>query len=58
MPDVKENFKNIYAGAGTTCTLGCDEPDNQETLVSCEKIETDYLVIEKDQTKILKSILC
>ena len=34
------------------------EPDNQENLVSCEKIETDFLVIEKDQTKILKSILC
>ena len=49
MLDVKENFRNRYEGAGTTCALGCDEPDYQEHLISCNKIETDYLVLENDQ---------
>ena len=49
MLDVKEDFKNRYEGAGTTCALGCDESDNQEHLISCNKIETDYLVLENDQ---------
>ena len=53
MLDVKENFKNRYAGEGTQllCALGCDMQDSQEHLLSCMKLQSNCLLLEKDQPK-------
>ena len=49
MLDVKDNFKNRYARSHTNCALGCDEPDSQEHLIRCKKLESNCVVLEQEQ---------
>ena len=51
MLDVKANFKNRYTGSSTNCAMGCDEPDSQEHLISCKKLENNCVVLEQEQPR-------
>ena len=50
MLNVKENFRNRYSNekAQTNCALGCPEPDSQQHLLVCNKLDNQNM-IEKEQ---------
>ena len=56
MLDVKENFRNRYSNerAQTTCALGCPEPDSQQHLLVCKKLDNQNL-IEKNNNQNIKT---